>query len=474
MIRNLDKSSYLQILFVGILATFIVLQFPSYLLVLLSIGIIFFIKYISFQNLISLSIILFISATGATIDKYRTYITIFSVLTLLYFFFRERGLQISNYRFPPKEIMFLMTFLFGSVFFSTAVAGFSIQSLLAIIRSVFFFIICYVLYSLLEFRKLIFAYIIALIISSIIVSLTVYFDLINAGLTVYIVQGVLARYSGIYGNPNYVGLLISMSTIILFVFLVSNKAKSRSEKSLILIILISNAIILLITNSRTAILGTIISVLFSSYHINKVLFRRILISMVLILVVFAMFSIFQEFTEAFIRLETVSERGVSWETGWIIMKDNFWLGIGPELYETRVFSYVPSTAWQLFIVDTNIFKVHPHSYFILMVTENGVLGLLLSLMIFYFYFSLAWRIMKRTKLTNNINYTLSISLFCIGLILFIRSFFEVDGIYSYGNITRDIPFWICYVLLAHLTNIYSSRIPDNVNHSSLIQNKELQ
>jgi O-antigen ligase len=466
MIGKLDKSSYLQILFVGILATFIVLQFPSYLLVLLSIGIIFFIKNISFQNLIILSLILFISATGATIDKYRTYFTIFSGLTLLYFFFRERGLQFSYYRIPPKEIMFLMTFLFGSIFFSTAVAGFSLQSLLAIIRSVFFFIICYVLFSLLEFKKLIFAYIIAIILSSIIVSLTVYFDLINAGLTVYIVQGVLARYSGIYGNPNYVGLLISMSTIILFVYLISNKTKSKFEKNLILIILISNTIILLITNSRTAILGTIISVLFSAYHVKKVLFKRILIPMVLVSVVFVMLSLFQEFTDAFIRLETVSERGVSWETGWIIMKDNFWFGIGPELYETKIFSYVPSTAWQLFIVDTNIFKVHPHNYFILMVTENGVPGLLLSLMIFYFYFRLAWRIMKRTKLTNRILYALSISLYCIGLILFIRAFFEVDGIYSYGNITRDLPFWICYVILAHLTNIYSSRMPDNINYNN--------
>ncbi len=109
-----------------------------------------------------------------------------------------------------------------------------------------------------------------------------------------------------------------------------------------------------------------------------------------------------------------------------------------------------------------------------MVTENGVLGLLLSLMIFYFYYRLAWRIMKRTKLTNHINYTLSISLYSIGLILFIRSFFEVDGIYSYGNITRDIPFWICYVILAHLTNIYSSRPTDNINYDSLIHNREIQ
>jgi hypothetical protein len=58
--------------------------------------------------------------------------------------------------------------------------------------------------------------------------------------------------------------------------------------------------------------------------------------------------------------------------------------------------------------------------------------------------------MKMTKNNRPDEYLISLSIYSIGIVLFIRAFFEVDGIFSYGFITRDLPFWICFVVLAHL------------------------
>jgi O-antigen ligase len=189
---------------------------------------------------------------------------------------------------------------------------------------------------------------------------------------------------------------------------------------------------------------------FILFHLNKKLLQKILVSLVFITIILINLPSVQDFFNAFVRLETVSERSISWEIGWDIMMDNFLFGIGPENYESKVFTYVPSSAWQYFEVDTSIFKVHPHNYFLLMTTENGILGLILSLLIFYVLFRLSWQIMKITKNNQPEEYLISLSIYSIGIVLFIRAFFEVDGIFSYGFITRDLPFWICFVVLAHL------------------------
>jgi len=420
------------------------------------------------KAILLIALVCMIAATGPALEKFRFTFSFLSILYVFYFFIKEKGLDIKKYRKPPIELIILILFIVSAILITSFISGLQSQSILALLRTVIFFIICYSLFSLLEKKELLKIYFSSLILASLIISITVYYDMINAGLTLYVVQGVLARYAGIYGNPNYVGLLLSITTLFLFVSLFSNKLNSVSKKIAVWIILASNILAILITNSRSAIIGTIISLCFILYHLNKKLLQKILVSLVFITIILINLPFVQDFFNAFIRLETVSERSISWEIGWDIMMDNFLFGIGPENYESKVFTYVPSSTWQYFEVDTSIFKVHPHNYFLLMITENGILGLILSLLIFYVLFRLSWRVMKITKNYKHEEYLISLSIYSIGIVLFIRAFFEVDGIFSYGFITRDLPFWICFVVLAHL-NVMQNHDIQIINRSKNLE-----
>ena len=213
-------------------------------------------------GVILISLISLIAATGPTLERYRFLFSIVSILSVFYIFIKEKGLDFKSSRKPPNEIYFLIIFIITTIILTSIISGLQGPSIFAIFRSIVFFTICYVLYSILEKGELLRIYLLALIFASLIVSITVYYDLINAGLTLYIVHGVLARYAGIYGNPNYVGLLLSITTIILFVYLFADKINSIPQKIVVWIILSSNILIILITNSRASIIGTIISFFF--------------------------------------------------------------------------------------------------------------------------------------------------------------------------------------------------------------------
>ncbi len=444
---NISTSDLLISILLALLCA-LVMPFGIYIIFIVILGLVIF-KY--GQNAVMILIIVsMVAATGPALESYRNIFSFITISLLIYIFFKQKGFNFKEYRIPPKEINFLVLFIIMSIVISSLNSGLRPLSILAILRTLIFFGICYLLFSNLEDRKFIKIYFLALIIASLIVSFTVYYDMINAGLTLYVVQGVLARYSGIYGNPNYVGLLLSITTIILIVYLFSENISSSIRKIIIPIILFSNMAAILITNSRSAIAGTIISIGFILFNLNKSLFKKSLIISTAIFIILISIPSVVDFYNAFVRIGTVNERSVHWAAGWDMMIDHFIFGIGPENFQSKFFNYVPSSAWNFYEVDTSIFKFHPHNYFLLMISENGILGILFSVFIFFIYFRLSWRVMKSSKSLNREEFLMSTALFSIGIVLFIRAFFEVDGVFSYGYITRDLPFWICYIITAHL------------------------
>ncbi len=448
--KNLLRISTSDLLISILLALLcaLIIPFAIYIIIILLLGLVIF-KY--GENAVMLLIIVsMVAATGPALESYRNIFSFITISVLIYIFLKQKGFNFKEYRIPPKEIIFLISFIFTSIVVSTLNSGLQALSILAIIRTLIFFSICYIFFSILEEVKFIKIYFLALVAASLIVSFTVYYDMLNAGLTLYVVQGVLARYSGIYGNPNYVGLLLSITTIILIVSLFYKNKSLIFKKFVIPIILINNIIAMLITNSRSAILGTIISLGFILYQVNKRLLKRLLITLIILIILLISIPSVTDFYTAFVRIETVSERSIHWAAGWDMMGDHFILGVGPENFPSKFFTYVPSSALNFYEVDTSIFKFHPHNYFLLMISENGILGIIFPILIFYVYFKLSWQVMKNTKNINIKEFLVSTALFSIGIVLFVRAFFEVDGVFSYGYITRDLPFWICFIIIAHL------------------------
>lgn len=52
-----------------------------------------------------------------------------------------------------------------------------------------------------------------------------------------------------------------------------------------------------------------------------------------------------------------------------------------------------------------------------------------------------------SKGMNKDYYVLSIAITGVGVGLLIRTFIEISGLLTYGYITRDLPFWLLFVIL---------------------------
>ena len=110
----------------------------------------------------------------------------------------------------------------------------------------------------------------------------------------------------------------------------------------------------------------------------------------------------------------------------------------------------------------------PHNYFLLMGAENGVLGILTSVSVFILFFYLSGKTLMMSKKMDREYYIFSVAIVAIGIGTFLRAFFEISGIMYYGYISRDLPFWIIFLILIF---IYK-RMKNNSGFESLSTNSK--
>lgn len=447
-------NNFVELISISMLITIIfsLLSFNpllAFLILLVSLGFLF----LNEKIFLILSVIIYISATGNQFQNIRNVFTIISLILLVILFFRKYGLYFKKFPKPPSLFIKLILILISSIAITTSFSGFNFYSLDALFRAVVFFSVCYLLYSFLEERYTldnVYALVTGVFISSFILSITVYYDLIRSGFLLFIYDLLITRWAGAFGNPNTLAQIISMN-IILLIVLYYSKIKSKWLKKLwIPLLLTNNILILILTNSRAAILSLIISIIVLFYFLN----RKFLIYFFSFIVIFILFYLFEPFTQSlvdlYLRLETVSQREYLWSTAIAILKEYPFLGVGPELYPTKFYSYLPTSGSYFFDLYLMLQKPHPHNYSLWLITEMGIFGWLSAFSIFGFYFYMAWKLLLVTKSQKDEIYLFALGLFSIGILVFIRSFFEVEGIFSYGFISRDLPFWISYVILAYL------------------------
>jgi len=171
----------------------------------------------------------------------------------------------------------------------------------------------------------------------------------------------------------------------------------------------------------------------------------------------------QTLVDAYIRIETVSQRDYLWAAGIEIMKDYPIFGVGTEMFPYKFYTYVPTSGSYMFELFRILQKPHPHNYSLWLITENGILGMVCSLSLFGFYFFMSWKLLSNFSKAKNEVYYFSLGFMSIGIMVFVRSFFEVEGIFSYGYISRDLPFWITYILLAYFYKYNIKENPERIN-----------
>jgi O-antigen ligase len=403
-----------------------------------------------------LSIIVFISIVGGEVQIYRNVFTIFALIILSLYFLKRYGFQVNNFPKPPIVVNWLAAILLGTIFISSIISGLQSESINALFRALIFLLICYFYYAFLasgENKKHIYYLLFGLFFSSLILSASVYYDFARSGFALFIFDILITRWAGTFGNPNSLALNISINIIFVIVVFYSDKISHKIKLLFLPVLLLNYLVILFLTNSRAAILSLTIAILFLFYHLQKKIILYLLSVIVLFIIAYLFIPFMQELVDTYLRLETVSQRDYLWKAGLDIMSDFPIFGVGPEQYPKYFYSYVPTSGSYFFNLYIILQKPHPHNYSLWLITENGILGWLSSLAIFGFYFFMATKLILWSKVDRDENYLFAVGLYSIGILVFIRSFFEVEGVFSYGFISRDLPFWISYIILAFLYRI---------------------
>jgi O-antigen ligase len=242
---------------------------------------------------------------------------------------------------------------------------------------------------------------------------------------------------------------MSVNIVISVIALYSPKISLRIKRYLIPLYILNNASVIFLTNSRASILALIVAMLFLFYFLNK---KVIIVFSGIGLILFVLYLLepfTQSLVDAYIRIETVSQREYLWASGIEIMKDYPVFGVGTEMFPYKFYTYVPTSGSYMFDLFRILQKPHPHNYSLWLITENGILGWICALSLFGVYLFMGFKLISNLSVNKEEAYYFAIGLTAIGIMVFVRSFFEVEGIFSYGYISRDLPFWISYILLAY-------------------------
>ncbi|MFO7525179.1 MAG: O-antigen ligase family protein [Ignavibacteriaceae bacterium] len=449
-----------QLVLIALVLALSITYFGDVTLPFLIIGIAGILTYLFNDKFILVALItVFLVFTSEFFEQYRFIIHISAALILMLLFLKAYGLQVKEYMKVPHEIWSFLIILFSTLFIATIFSySFSI-SLATLIRTLQFFIICYIFYSLLQSERVIYIYISSILIVAAIWGIRIFIDLYSLGIENYfkkiIVKEVFDLQSSIsYGS--YTIFFISISLAIALLFL---KKFSIGRMKIFLSIYISfNVLIIIFSNSRGVLMATIISISFILLTLKTELYLKIITTSLLVVVVFILFQPdLLEFIGSYSRGYSLNQRELYWDIGLRMISDHPLVGIGPGIFDKQFFNYAASSHIG-FLNQPDIIagKPHPHNFFIYLTVENGILGLITAISFFVLFFYIAFRAMKLTKNRSREHYTISVAITGIGFGELARSFIEVSGHLYYGILTTDLPFWLTFIILIYIKQFYSN------------------
>lgn len=453
LISGLVLSIFHQYIFIGIL-TIIILYCLYFLLSRYKFNQINFKDLIVY--LIIISLLIAISDIGEIL---RYFIMIISGGLLFYLFLKEYGLKISAFPKLPARIfnyiiLVIVSMLLSSLFSENIMLGFSLT-----IRQFIFFIFVYLLFTFITTEKIFIGFINSIIISGVILSISIIINFFTSDTLMYILatRGLVTN-AGYFNNQAGAGGLLAVSIPLTLGILFVNNEKTKNLKHLYFSFFLLEFISILFTNSRAAIGSSFLSLLIMIFILNKKLFKKILtVSIVLVLSVILLFPNLFEVFLTFFRSERVLEntRYYLWDMGIGMFKDNPIFGVGPGLFQHYMYNYMPLMfgSWEelgIRSLNATAGANHvgiSHNFLIARASELGIIGLLTAFLIPVIFYNNSKNILKEMK-SNFINdYPLIVAIYSIGIGLIFRSFFEVTGFLSYGWFSRDLPFWLVFIIL---------------------------
>lgn len=401
-----------------------------------------------FSNLILPILILsYLVVTSDYFKDYRMLVNLFSTFTLVFIFLKKFGFNINNYpKIPIGLIAFCLLLLF-TLITSSIFSSYFLISITATIRMILFLFISYMFYALINDDRDISKYIYAIIIAMLIIGFPMIVDAYNLGLQKYFIRILLSEKLDLLATTRFSSFTIFFIAITLSVSMLLIKKNQFGLLNIIFsVVLVLNVIILILANSRGGILAAIVSIAFIGLILKRRLFFKTIIIVSLILLIFMFTN--TEVNNAmatYLRLETVSDREVYWQMGLDVISDYPLAGVGVDVFDKHFYNYASSRTLTYFKSDIiNIGKPHPHNFFIFFTAENGILGLITSIIFFIVFFYYAVKAIFLSKNDYYDYYVIMVAITGIGIGIFVRSFLEITGYLVYGYITRDLPFWLLF------------------------------
>lgn len=385
----------------------------------------------------------------------RTFVQITDFIILFYLFFRKHGFEFRKYPKVPGPVIFFLIILYISLFLTIAFSAYPASGLIFIARSTIFFIMIYFFFGIIRTQEQVRVILFSIFLSGFILvsSIIIDFFMMGRGLA-YIFLPMKDQQYGIYSNYNVTGSY----AIIVFPFLIgalfSKKMKKFRPVIWILIIIMLTGVLLLA--SRAAIAGLVLGTAIILFFNNKKAFRRLSAAVISILILYFLFNPFGPSIDYALRIQSgLSGHDEFWKLALNIYKAHPVFGIGPGAYPNVEFNYLPVMLHSF--EGEQIIRIHnwtkyagsnnSHSFYLTMMSDMGIWGLftLLSLLTVFFKF-IRSAFYKYRDINKEITLIITL-IFSVGICLSFRGFVESSGIFYYGSISTDLPFWLLFIIL---------------------------
>lgn len=405
--------------------------------------------------IVPLIIVFFLTVSGDVNENIRNFINVLNIFLLLYLFLYEYGFYFQDYPKIPNIILLFFSFVGFSLFISTLFSVNIVLGLNEIARQLIFLAIIFFLYGLIKSKKEIYLYLAAILFSSLVIVTAIIIEFLKTDTILYTLMTTgYVTLGGFFNNASAVGGFFAVSIPLTLILYFHPKLNERKFKFLTLFFLTLQTLGILLTNSRAAITGTFIAILFVLFVLKRSAAKKVILTILIIIPFLFLLPGYETIFDHYLRTDRIFEntRYILWDMSFKIFKDNPIFGIGPGMFNYYMYPYLTVLlgSWsegQIYYLYTHAPLGSSHSFLLMKLSELGLFGFVSGIALFVIYLKIGFKIIKEVKIVDYEYYIFSVSAVGIGIGLFYRSLFESTGLLTNGWITRDLPFWIIFMIM---------------------------
>ncbi len=241
------------------------------------------------------------------------------------------------------------------------------------------------------------------------------------------------RLSAFWSSPNYLAMFLAPAIFIGIYILKSNKQKTKSKNITMIFSLAIVAFIIYLTHSYSTWISIFLGLLIIELITKKINTKNIIIfSLVISLFLLAQINN-PKIKEVFSERSSLNSRITIWKSSALMIKNNFFLGIGPGNFQNKYLEYQkyfpPYLEWAV---------PQPHNMFLAFWLQSGIIGLSGFILLIFFWLK------KTIWITRNNQKNSIISAVSLGIIAYIL----LHGIFdtTYWKNDLSLIFWIIFFL----------------------------